>query len=610
MNEAGMSAAVPVAEAPAAPENKPAKKKRRRGHPVRNGIIAAVVVAALGVGGFFLYKFLNKTEEVDSEIMTRTADWGSIQSTVQGSGSARSKESAAITLDQAGIVQSLFVTEGQVVNQGDPLYEIVSPAAQEALDTALDKLQDRQDALAKAQRTLTEDQQTYDDVLEDQRLSNDERFVKAPFSGQLRETARYKVGDKVTRGQKVAVLVDDLKFRIPFYFSYGYEGQIAVGQAARVSVAGSDLTGVVEEVNMIRRVAAEGTVLFEAVVVVENPGALTDGLSATASLTGSDGSTIYPYGPGTLEFYQTQEIWTEAAKANNDREPTTVESTALRDYANVTEGQVLLTLSAENFDRDIENAREQVRLSQENITAVQESVADAQKEVEDAQKALANFSATAPISGTVTSCTLVEGQEVKSGDTVITISNNTTMVVTIDVDDRNIAYVKPGMTVDLQSNWGDGGMYTGTVTKIDMSLSGDALGSGMTNYPVTLEVDNFDGSLLEGMWLSYSFVTSQSDNCIVVPMQSVQYMSLEDSEEGETASVVFIQAEERPENTVDIDIPELAPGETPKYPTEADGYYPVPVETGLSDGYNVEIKSGLEGGETVFVSYIMTQAYG
>ena len=108
------------------------------------------------------------------------------------------------------------------------------------------------------------------------------------------------------------------------------------------------------------------------------------------------------------------------------------------------------------------------------------------------------------------------------------------MVVTIQVDDRNIAYVKPGMTVDLQSNWGDGGMYTGTVTKIDMSLSGDAMGSGMTNYPVTLEVDNADGSLLEGMWLSYSFVTSQSDNCIVVPMQSVKYMSTED---GQTASV-------------------------------------------------------------------------
>ena len=163
------------------------------------------------------------------------------------------------------------------------------------------------------------------------------------------------------------------------------------------------------------------------------------------------------------------------------------------------------------------------------------------------------------------------------------------------------------MMVDLQSNWGDGGMFTGTVTKIDMSLSGDAMGSGMTNYPVTLEVENFDGSLLEGMWLSYSFVTSQSDNCIVVPMQSVKYVSLED---GETASVVFIEADSRPENAVDIDLPELMPGEAPTYPSTRDGFYPVVVETGLSDNYNVEITAGLEGGETVFVNYYVEQAWG
>ena len=226
---------------------------------------------------------------------------------------------------------------------------------------------------------------------------------------------------------------------------------------------------------------------------------------------------------------------------------------------------------------------------------------DAAKALEDAEKALGDFNAVAPIDGTITSCTLVEGAEVKSGDTVITISNNTTMVVTISVDDRNIAYVKPGLMVNLQSQWGDGGMFTGVVTKIDMSLSGDSMGSGMTNYPVTLEVDNFDGSLMEGMWLSYSFVTSQSDNCIVVPMQSVKYI-------GDDTSVVFIQADSKPENAVDVDIPEVMPGQVPQYPSQKDGFYAVPVTTGLTDNYNVEIKEGLTGGETIFVNYYVTQA--
>ena len=90
-------------------------------------------------------------------------------------------------------------------------------------------------------------------------------------------------------------------------------------------------------------------------------------------------------------------------------------------------------------------------------------------------------------------------------------------------------------------------------------------------------------------------------------MQSVKYVS---DTEGETYSVVFIRAEEPPENLVDLDIPETSPGETPLYPSPADGFYPVRVETGLSDSYNVEIKSGLQGDEEVFVQYLVEYAWG
>lgn len=211
----------------------------------------------------------------------------------------------------------------------------------------------------------------------------------------------------------------------------------------------------------------------------------------------------------------------------------------------------------------------------------------------------------APIDGTVTSCSLTPGQEVKSGDTVLTISNTTTMVVEITVDDRNISFVKPGMTVDLTDY--NGNTFLGTVTNINMTPDMSNGTSGMTNYPVTLTVDNYDGTLLQGMWLDYSFVTSQSDNCIVIPIQCVK--SITDAE-GNAIQVVFLQADSKPENAVDVELPEPAPGETRQYPTEAEGYYPVPVETGLNDQYNVEITSGLNEGDVVFNSYMMTTAYG
>ena len=129
----------------------------------------------------------------------------------------------------------------------------------------------------------------------------------------------------------------------------------------------------------------------------------------------------------------------------------------------------------------------------------------------------------------------------------------------------------------------------------------------LTQNKMTPQKVYADGSLLEGVWLDYSFVASQSDDCIVVPMQSVKYVS---DENGETASVVFIKADSKPENTVAIDIPPTEPGATPLYPSESEGFYPVPVTTGLSDNYNVEIKEGLTGDEEVFVNYYVEQAWG
>ena len=209
----------------------------------------------------------------------------------------------------------------------------------------------------------------------------------------------------------------------------------------------------------------------------------------------------------------------------------------------------------------------------------------------------------APIDGTVITCTLTEGAEVKSGDTVLVISNNTTMLVNITVDDRNISFIKPGMTVELSDY--NNNTFMGTVTSINMG--GAESSNGMTKYPVTLTVDNADGSLYEGAWLNYSFVTSQSDNCIVIPSSAVTSISGKD---GNPYTVVFIQADSKPENAVDFEVPPVEQGQTPKYPTPEEGFYPVPVTTGLSDNYNVEIKEGLQGGETVFQAYIVESAWG
>lgn len=565
MDTTSVETTVPAAPTmPAAPKS--AAKKRKKKKTIRNIIIALVVLAALGVGVYFLYGFLTKKETVNSQMQTAVAQLSSIQSTVQGSGNAMAKESAAIALTQGGTVEQVLVAVGDKVSAGQPLYVIRSQAAEDAVTTAQERVNNLLKDLASLQKQISD------------------LTLRAPFSGKLVEVSEFTPGTEISGNAAVATLVNDKKLKLSLYFSYAYDGFIYAGQSVDVSIPAvmRSFTGKVDTINKVHYISPEGADHFEVVISFDNPGTLTEGMAATASLAGSNGTPIYPYQNGETKYYESRKLTTAAGGP--------LLSANLLRYADVKAGDVLLTMSSETLD--------------ESIRAKQDEINQANEKLSEARKALENFNAVSPIDGTVTSCTLAVGAEVKSGDTVITISNDSTMVVEITVDDRNISFVKPGMMVDLSTY--DGNVFSGIVTKIDMSLSGNSKGSGMTNYPVTLEVDNSGGTLLAGMWLNYSFVASQSDDCIVVPMQSVKYVP---DEEGNTAAVVFIQAETRPENAVDVEIPPSDPNNPPAYPSQDEGYYAVPVTTGLSDDYNVEITEGLMGGETIFVNYYVEQAW-
>lgn len=552
------------AASPASPPGRPKPKFNKR--KVRQAVIAGAVVVALAAGGFLLYRFLTKQDSASSEIQTQAVQYGTIQSKVTGSGNAKAKESAAITLTAGGTVQEVFVSPGDTVTAGQPLYTIFSQEAQDQVtqaQTQVDNLNKEMSALLEDANNLT---------------------VRAPFAGKLINVKEFQPDQEVAKETAVATLVNDKKLKLSLYFSYAYENQIRTGQSVQVSIPTvmGTYTGTVEKINKVRFISPEGAVHFEAVIAFQNPGTLTAGMDASATLTASDGSAIYPYENGKTEYYETREIVTKAAGP-------VVSQGNLMDYADVSAGEALLTLGSSTID--------------ETIMSKQKEIDEAQKKLADAQKGLADFNAVSPIDGSVTSCTLTPGTEVKSGDTVVTISNTTNMVVDITVDDRNIAFVQPGLTVEL-SDW-NGNTFIGTVTAINMGAAESQ--NGMTSYPVTLTVDNQDGSLLAGMYLDYSFVASQSDDCMMVPMQSVKNIPGED---GSTDSVVFIRADKRPENAVDLEIPEPEPGQPPMYPSPEDGFYPVKVETGLNDDYNVEIKSGLNGDEEVFVNYLVESAYG
>ena len=543
------TASAPPATPTQTPKGLAAKKKKKRKKIIKT-IVVLVIIALVITGGYIGFKALFKEEDT-SQILTEFSSRGSITSTVEGSGVALPKNSESITLATTGIVEEIYVAEGDVVTPGTALYRISSPTTEEAVEKARKTVENCQKELNKL----------YDSI--------SDLNIKAEYAGKLLEVQELQVGQDVSSGQTIATLVDDTKLRLKQYFSYAYIDDIAVGQSATVSIPStmSQLSNAkVEAVNKVNRISSEGSVLFEVVVVLDNPGTLTADMVASATLS-AGGETIYPYESGKLEYYRTSTI---TAKTGGP-----VEWVNLMNYANVTAGQDLVRLGSEDHEADIASLENQLQ--------------NAKTSLEEAQKNLDKLHASATIEGTVLSVGLKVGEEVASGTVAISIANTATMVIDAQIDERNISYVKQGMVVDIDQ-WGT--PFTGIVESV--SLNGK-YENGVSNFPCVITVENPDGTMMSGSYVNFRFAASQADDCIMVPIQAVKNVETGDG----SASVVFVKADTRPDNAIDLPIP---PEDIPE------GFYPVIVEIGISDTYNVEIVSGLEEGVEVFTQVLKNNA--
>ena len=622
MTEQQTPVMTPPAAPPAAPTG-PKKKRKGRGKTIAGILIVAAIAIALVV---LVWYFVFREDGSKGEVMTDFVTRGSIQSMVEGSGTSKAKDSATVT-PGSGTILELFVQEGDQVTAGQQLYRMDDTTARDAVTEA-------QKSVDNCNKEL---QAVYDMIAE---LS-----ITAPHAGNLREVADLKVGDTVKEGDTIATLVNDTKLRLSLYYSYAYEGDIKVGQTAQISIPAimAPVTGKVEQINKVRFVSPEGATHFEVVLVLDNPGTLAEGMDASAGLTAADGTPIYPYQNGKLEYYESTKI---TAKATGP-----VERVSLLDYGDVKAGQLLVQLGAKDTDEEIASKENALKAAQEKL--------------EEATKELEKYNAVAPIDGTVLQCSLTEGQEVSSGQG-ITIADTSQMIIEIQVDERNARYIKAGMMVDINQY---GTPYVGIVESVSMTASGE---NGVASIPAVVTVDNYDGSMIPGTYAEYSFVASESEDCLTVPVQAVKYVSFANvqlpenldadpsagmddgmmddgmmdggmmdggmvdggvealpqsysggafadplgmvavpmpggggvvdggsmssggASDDSTGVIVWVKSKEAPANAI------LEPDPTWDCP---EGFWAVPVEVGLSDNSKVEITRGLAEGQEVFIGY-------
>ncbi|MCI8560861.1 MAG: HlyD family efflux transporter periplasmic adaptor subunit [Dorea sp.] len=143
--------------------------------------------------------------------------------------------------------------------------------------------------------------------------------------------------------------------------------------------------------------------------------------------------------------------------------------------------------------------------------------------------------------------------------------------IIVDVDELDILSVEKDQTAVVVLDAVENERYTGTVTKINNTASA---GSGSTKYEVEITVP-MDENMRMGMSASAAIQISTSENTLLLPMSALQ-------QKGEET---FVYTKKDKDGSLS--------GETA-------------VETGLSDGQNVEILNGLKEGDTIYYTRTTT----
>lgn len=225
--------------------------------------------------------------------------------------------------------------------------------------------------------------------------------------------------------------------------------------------------------------------------------------------------------------------------------------------------------------REAEIALEQARAArlQERVLAADVASAEAQAgnaraQATQARDRLAETRITGSIDGIVARIAVQVGQTVIGGTAgggtlVMTLADTRVIQAAVSVDESDVAQITPGMLVRITADALPGRTFAGKVVRVAPQAT---VIQNVTQYPVIVDLERPEAALRLGMTVDAEFIVTDRPNVLLVPAEAVR---------GKDAKVVII--------------------------VEGESLTPVVVQTGATDGRQVEIVQGLRAGQTVYL---------
>jgi HlyD family secretion protein len=170
----------------------------------------------------------------------------------------------------------------------------------------------------------------------------------------------------------------------------------------------------------------------------------------------------------------------------------------------------------------------------------------------------------APFAGVVTAVNIVPGSSASSSVAAVSLLDRSTLHVDLKLSENDVAKVQLGqpvaLTIDALKDW----KAAGTVSYIAPSAE---TSNGVVTYAVRVSFPDSDARVKIGMTANLSITTAQKNNVLLAPNSALL-------PKGAGHSVQLTSADGKTTSEVDV-------------------------QTGLSDGTQTEITSGLKAGDKI-----------
>ncbi|MDR3571483.1 MAG: efflux RND transporter periplasmic adaptor subunit [Candidatus Pacebacteria bacterium] len=544
---------------------------------------AVITVCVLG-GGWFIYGKV-QASTTPTQYVLSNVQTGTIIQTVSGSGQVTPSNQITINPQASGQITQVYVKDGQQVRAGQAIASIDSTSEYNSVQSAkaslqsaqlsLQKLQEpptqlqltqAQDAITKAQQSLQTDQTNLDNAYGTAYSDIVSTFLDLPtIQSQLQDV---DTGTEAAHGAQWNIdfyqgvlenwdSTDAISYRTTAYTDFmtaqsAYNSTYPDFQKTNAQSATSSIVSLLKET--YSSVQEEQTALNSANSFIQfyinqvNNHQQNPVSEANTSLT-------------TLSSDITKINSHLSALQNDKNQIISYQQAIVNDQNSITEDQQSLQQLQKGADQlDIQSSQLSIQ-QQENALA-------------QAEQQLANYTITAPISGTIANLALAIGDTVGSGTNAATLITNE-QIAELSLNEVDAAKVQVGQNATLTFDAIPNLSLSGTV--IDVSPLG-TVSQGVVSYEVKIGFTTQDARVRAGMTVNANIQSAVHSNVLEVPASAIHTTN------GQSYVLAFNPA---------------LPANTSSPVTSSQTPQPIPVTIGISDNTNTEIDSGLTAGQQI-----------